>query len=160
MSASGAAAPNHTAVARWSRAARTTRAVAAGVGTSSPVGCRVTGNGWTASNPSAPGDVEAYTASSPGAATASRTARLCTNDWMPPWRGGKSLVTISVRRTRTSSPRAARRWSVAAGQPMCVAPTKLLIIAEIDCTLTSSPVSGAVTIIPLPTYIVTWPIGE
>ena len=56
----------------------------------------MTGNGCRASNSAAPFQAGAYTVTVPAG---SRVASACTNDWMPPRRGGKSLVTISVRRT-------------------------------------------------------------
>ena len=56
----------------------------------------MTGNGCRASNSAAPFQAGAYTVTVPAG---SRVASACTNDWMPPRRGGKSLVTISVRGT-------------------------------------------------------------
>src|SRR5215472_18393785 len=68
----------------------------AGTGSISEVGCLITGNGCNASNSAAPFQAGAYTVTVPAG---SRVASACTNDWMPPRRGGKSLVTISVRDT-------------------------------------------------------------
>ena len=96
ISPSGAAAPNHTepqpSDARIPAARRVTR----GVGSSIVVRSRTTWNGCSASKraTSAPSrQVEAYTTI---CSAGMRTAMLCTNVWIPPGRGGKSLVTISV----------------------------------------------------------------
>ena len=51
----GAAAPNQTAVQRCLTSAATMRRRALSVGRSRPVGCLITGNGWSASNAAAPG---------------------------------------------------------------------------------------------------------
>jgi hypothetical protein len=51
----------------------------------SEVGWRTTGNGWRLSNALAPSQAGAYTATWSGG---SRPASPCTNDWMPPGRGG------------------------------------------------------------------------
>jgi hypothetical protein len=59
----------------------------------SEVGWRITRMGWRASNSAAPSQDGAYTVTVPGG---SRDASACTNDWMPPGRGGKSLVTTRV----------------------------------------------------------------
>src|SRR5207247_10894104 len=68
----------------------------AGTGSISEVGCLTTGNGCRASNSTAPFQAGAYTVTVPAG---SPVASACTNDWMPPRRGGKSLVTIRVRGT-------------------------------------------------------------
>jgi hypothetical protein len=101
---SGADAPNHAAVQPSALATARTRRATSGVGSSMPVGWRTTGNGWAASNSAAPGEVEANTTTDPGGW---RTASSCTYAWMPPARGGKSLVTTSVRLTGTRPARCA-----------------------------------------------------
>src|SRR5579863_1606239 len=93
---SGAAAPNRTVSQPCSRAMATARRETDGTGSISDVGWRITGKGCLASNSAAPSQAGAYTTTVPGG---SRTASPWTNDWIPPLRGGKSLVTISVRRT-------------------------------------------------------------
>ena len=65
-------------------------------GSSMAVGRRTTGYGRAASYSSHPGDREASTTTESGGRRASNAA---TKVWMPPWRGGKSLVTTSVRVT-------------------------------------------------------------
>ncbi|GGW87974.1 hypothetical protein GCM10010341_05750 [Streptomyces noursei] len=93
ISPSGAAAPNHTLshAYRWARAAA--RDVMRGVGSIIGAGSRITGKGSAASWAGAPGsdDVETTTAS-----CGKRVAMAWTKVSIPPWRGGKSLVTISV----------------------------------------------------------------
>src|ERR1700761_7805230 len=74
----------------------TARRDTAGTGSISEVGCLITGNGCRASNSAAPFQAGAYTVTVPAG---SPVASACTNDWMPPRRGGKSLVTIRVRGT-------------------------------------------------------------
>ena len=96
MRPSGAAAPNRTVSQPCSRAMATARRETAGTGSMSEVGCLMTGNGCRASNSAAPFQAGAYTVTVPAG---SRVTSACTNDWMPPRRGGKSLVTISVRGT-------------------------------------------------------------
>ena len=88
---SGAAAPNSTRSQPCSVSARTARARTVGTGSISEVGCRSTGNGCCRSNSAAPAQAGAYT-TTPSAG--SRVASAWMNDWMPPARGGKSLVTI------------------------------------------------------------------
>ena len=96
ISPRGAAAPNRTASQPCSRAMAAARRDTDGTGSMSEVGWRITGNGCRASKEAAPSQAGAYTVTVSGG---SRVASPCTNDWMPPCRGGKSLVTISVRRT-------------------------------------------------------------
>ena len=96
MRPSGAAAPNRTVSQPCSVAMATARREVAGTGSMSEVGCLMTGNGCRASNSAAPFQAGAYTVTVPAG---SRVTSACTNDWMPPRRGGKSLVTISVRGT-------------------------------------------------------------
>src|SRR5215472_15325909 len=93
---SGAAAPNRTVSQPCSLAMAAARRDTAGTGSISEVGCLITGNGCRASNSAAPFQAGAYTVTVPAG---SPTASACTNDWMPPRRGGKSLVTIRVRGT-------------------------------------------------------------
>ena len=96
MRPSGAAAPNTTVSQSCSLAMAAARRDTAGTGSISEVGCLITGNGCRASNSAAPFQAGAYTVTVPAG---SPVASACTNDWMPPRRGGKSLVTISVRGT-------------------------------------------------------------
>src|SRR6185437_14062155 len=109
---SGAAAPNTTVSQSCSLAMATARRDTAGTGSISEVGCLITGNGCRASNSAAPFQAGAYTVTVPAG---SPVASACTNDWMPPRRGGKSLVTISVRGTGGVYRRGRSRSGVGAG---------------------------------------------
>src|SRR5580693_5464607 len=97
---SGAAAPNRTVSQPCSRAMAAARRETDGTGNMSDVGWRITGNGCLASNSVAPSQAGAYTTTVSGG---SRVASPCTKDWMPPCRGGKSLVTINVPRIAPES---------------------------------------------------------
>src|SRR5215831_17309074 len=88
---SGAAAPNRTVSQPSRPSRRAARRATAGPGSIRDVGWRSTGNGWATSNPAAPSQAGAYTVTLP---SGSRAARAWTKDWIPPARGGKSLVTI------------------------------------------------------------------
>src|SRR5215469_6612291 len=124
---SGAAAPNKTVSQPCSPAMAAARRDTAGTGSISEVGCLITGNGCNASNSAAPFQAGAYTVTVPAG---SPVASACTNDWMPPRRGGKSLVTIRVRGTgRVYSCSGARaRSGSGAGQAFGL----LLLVLAVD----------------------------
>ena len=88
---SGAAAPNSTVSQSFSRRILIARRETDGSGSISEPGCRITWNGCRASNSAAPVQAGAYTVTAAGGMLA---ASACTNDWIPPLRGGKSFVTI------------------------------------------------------------------
>src|SRR5690606_29862842 len=90
---SGAAAPNTTESQPSARSTSPARRRTPGSGSISDPGCRTTGNGCAASNSAAPFQSGAYTTTEPGGR---RSARPCTKAWIPPGRGGKSLVTNRV----------------------------------------------------------------
>src|SRR4029078_10587752 len=84
----------------------------AGSGSISEGGGLITGDGCPAADSAAPLQAGADTLTVPAG---SRVASACTNDWMPPRRGGKSLVTISVRGTG----RGYRGWGPRSGASTC-----------------------------------------
>ncbi|CAM5709774.1 hypothetical protein SVIOM342S_00513 [Streptomyces violaceorubidus] len=94
ISARGAAAPNHTRSQPYRRATAAACAVAPGVGSRVRTGWRTTGYGKDSPGPVAAVGAEVRTTTSSGG---KRSASSRTKVSMPPCRGGKSLVTISVR---------------------------------------------------------------
>ena len=91
-SPSGNAAPKQITSGRTSRARAAVRRRTSGTGSMVLPGWRTTRNGWAASNASAPGHAGAYTATWSGGSRLTRLWQYC---WIPPDRGGKSLVTSS-----------------------------------------------------------------
>ena len=91
-----AARPHRTAPRRSRRERSQVRRPPAhpGVGSSMAVSSRTTSNGCSASNVSQPFDARGV---DDDAAGVGRRTRSWTNVWMPPGRGGKSLVTTSSR---------------------------------------------------------------
>jgi hypothetical protein len=77
---------------RISLARATVRRRTSGTGSIVLPGWRTTRNGWAASKAAAPGQAGAYTTTW---SAGSRLTRLWQYCWIPPDRGGKSLVTSS-----------------------------------------------------------------
>src|SRR5690606_38430315 len=107
----GAAAPKPTVAPFWTRWAA--RRATGQVGSMSVVGWRTTRYGWRASNSSHPVHRGAYTTTESGGR---REASPCTKAWIPPARGGKSLVMINVR-CPIHHPRLCRAGPGDAGEP-------------------------------------------
>ena len=91
-SPSGKAAPKQITSGRTSLARATVRRRTSGTGSIVLPGWRTTRNGWAASKAAAPGQAGAYTTTR---SAGSRLTRLWQYCWIPPDRGGKSLVTSS-----------------------------------------------------------------
>jgi hypothetical protein len=91
-SPSGNAAPKQITVRPHLRGQGDRPAQDVGRGSMSAPGWRTTRNGWAASNAAAPGQAGAYTTTRSGGSRRTRLWQYC---WIPPDRGGKSLVTSS-----------------------------------------------------------------